>query len=310
VVNPFGFKVFMVKMHKESLSLTKSLLDHGRAVKKLDSLSFLIALMFIVLLAPWILGFAVREVFASVGGVILGFGCMFGASANIVFTSIIFVFITHPFDVGDRIIVDGETLFVYEIGLFCTSFQRWDSHLVYYPNSALVDRHIVNVRRSGPMIEWIDLILDSSTPTTTLNVLNEKILHLIQSQDSYFDLVYHFSLSTNTGLERKSIPSDKSTTNGTLPFHDVTLRKDDGKPSLPPLSSSHSLTNSACLYGWDLTDCRLLRLGIPLKHKVNFQDGTARMQRHLTFMFALHDILRDLNVRYYPPTLRVSKGHG
>lgn len=37
---------------------------------------------------------------------------MFGNSARVTFESLIFLFVTHPYDVGDRIVVDGQNMLV------------------------------------------------------------------------------------------------------------------------------------------------------------------------------------------------------
>ena len=52
---------------------------------------------------------------------------IFGESLRNIFNSALFVFVTHPFDVGDRCTVDGftnqESLFVHKINFFTTVFR-------------------------------------------------------------------------------------------------------------------------------------------------------------------------------------------
>jgi small-conductance mechanosensitive channel len=61
--------------------------------------------------------------------------------------SIVFLFFTHPYDVGDRLIIDGETLNVKEFGLMSTTFTRWDGSEIYSPNIVLAASNIHNVKR-------------------------------------------------------------------------------------------------------------------------------------------------------------------
>lgn len=51
--------------------------------------------------------------------------------------SIIFLFIKHPFDVGDRVIVNKETYTVKEIRLLSTVFLDGNSTSVQAPNVVL-----------------------------------------------------------------------------------------------------------------------------------------------------------------------------
>ena len=46
---------------------------------------------------------------------------IFGNSARTTFESLIFLFVVHPFDVGDRIFVDGQSMIVEVCALFFRS---------------------------------------------------------------------------------------------------------------------------------------------------------------------------------------------
>lgn len=52
-------------------------------------------------------------------------------------TSIIFLFIKHPFDVGDRVVISKETYTVKEIRLLSTVFLDSSSALIQAPNNQL-----------------------------------------------------------------------------------------------------------------------------------------------------------------------------
>lgn len=67
----------------------------------------------------------------------LGLSWLIGGSLQEVLTSIIFLFIKHPFDVGDRVIINKETYTVKEIRLLSTVFLDSGSTLVQAPNNML-----------------------------------------------------------------------------------------------------------------------------------------------------------------------------
>ena len=62
---------------------------------------------------------------------------MIGSSLAEVLTSIIFLFIKHPYDVGDRVTVNKETFTVKEIRLLSTIFLDSNACLVQAPNTVL-----------------------------------------------------------------------------------------------------------------------------------------------------------------------------
>lgn len=68
-------------------------------------------------------------------------------------TSIIFLFIKHPYDVGDRIKLDKDVYTVKEIRLLSTIFLNGDNALVQAPNVVLNSQFIINFRRSPEMSE-------------------------------------------------------------------------------------------------------------------------------------------------------------
>ena len=69
--------------------------------------------------------------------VFLGLSWLIGASLQEVLSSIIFLFIKHPFDVGDRVVINKETYTVKEIRLLSTVFLDSTSGIVQAPNNQL-----------------------------------------------------------------------------------------------------------------------------------------------------------------------------
>jgi hypothetical protein len=87
--------------------------------------------------------------------------------------------------------------------------------------------------------------------------------------------------------------------------------KTQGTLTRSPSKGAEGQPNVIEVKGWEILDNRLLRLGIVLRHKVNFQEGFPRAARHYSFMSFLHDALKELDIKYYPPTRKVefSGGH-
>ncbi len=66
-----------------------------------------------------------------------GLSWLIGSTLSDVLTSIIFLFIRHPFDVGDRVDIDDVAYTVKEIRLLSTIFLNVDGVYVQVPNSVL-----------------------------------------------------------------------------------------------------------------------------------------------------------------------------
>lgn len=85
---------------------------------------------------------------------------MIGNSAKNLFEGVIFLFVTHPYDVGDRVFIDGQNLIVKELGILTTVFQKSDGQVLYSPNAVLVGKPITNIRRSGNIMQVVEIQVD------------------------------------------------------------------------------------------------------------------------------------------------------
>ena len=78
------------------------------------------------------------SVLSGAGTVILGLSWLIGDSLSDVLASIIFLFIKHPYDVGDRVTTeDGKSFTVKEIQLLSTIFLDDNNCFVQAPHSQL-----------------------------------------------------------------------------------------------------------------------------------------------------------------------------
>lgn len=95
---------------------------------------------------------------ATAGTALLSLSFVFAVTTQEILGSCIFLFVKHPYDVGDRveILVDGTkaSMLVEKISLLYTIFVRTDKmQLVQTPNIQLNNLWIENVTRSGPTPE-------------------------------------------------------------------------------------------------------------------------------------------------------------
>jgi len=165
------------RIYRERKALTASLKDMSSAVAKLDAV--MIGVVFIVILFICLLIFNPSDSLSSLiplATIVLGFSFVFGNSAKTIFESLIFIFSTHVYDVGDLVIIDDQILTVKEFGLFATTFRRVDGQEVVAPNSLLATNKLIhNLRRSGSMWETTNLGVSYDTPLEIIEQLKIRL---------------------------------------------------------------------------------------------------------------------------------------
>ncbi|KAJ7504553.1 Mechanosensitive ion channel-domain-containing protein [Mycena galericulata] len=165
------------RIYRERKALTSSLKDVGSAVAKLDAVLVAVALLLVIFLC--LLIFNKSDTVTSLvplATIILGFSFIFGNSAATLFNSLIFIFSTHVFDVGDLVMIDDQVLTVREFGLFATTFRRVDGQEIIAPNSLLAGSKLVhNLRRSHSMWETTNLTVSYDTPLEALEELRVRL---------------------------------------------------------------------------------------------------------------------------------------
>lgn len=99
--------VVQVKVYKGRKALAHALNDTKTAVKQLNKL--VTGILIIIMIVVWLLlvGIATTKVLVFLSSQLVLAVFMFGNTCKTIFEAIIFVFVMHPFDVGDRCVIDG-----------------------------------------------------------------------------------------------------------------------------------------------------------------------------------------------------------
>ncbi|MCO5590474.1 hypothetical protein L7F22_044444 [Adiantum nelumboides] len=107
-----SFIKWVVNVYTERRALCLTLNDNKTVVEKLHRLLNVVLVMILIPVFVLIFGVETPKILVFFTSLVLPSVFMFGNSAKNVFESLIFLFVTHPFDVGDRIVVDGQTMLV------------------------------------------------------------------------------------------------------------------------------------------------------------------------------------------------------
>ncbi|KAK6119681.1 hypothetical protein DH2020_046570 [Rehmannia glutinosa] len=177
---------WVVKVYKGRKALAHALTDTKTAVKQLNKL--VTGVLIVIMIIVWLLltGIATTKVLVFLSSQLVLVAFMFGNTCKTIFEAIIFVFVMHPFDVGDRCVIDGVQMIVEEMNILTTVFLRFDNEKIYYPNSVLATKPISNFYRSPDMGDSLEFSIDFKTPLEKIGALKEKIKKYLENNPQHW----------------------------------------------------------------------------------------------------------------------------
>lgn len=175
-INNIALKNWVVNAYKCRRALTFALNDAKTIVKRLHQIANILVGIIVICIWRLILNIGTTQFFVLVGSQIFLATFIYWDTLKKIFESVKFLFITHPFDVGDHCKVDGAQMVVEEVNLLTTTFLRFDKSKIVLQNSKLVDSSIVNFYQGFAMGDKIDFDVHLSTPLTMIELLRERII--------------------------------------------------------------------------------------------------------------------------------------
>ncbi|KAM0893512.1 hypothetical protein ACQ4PT_025066 [Festuca glaucescens] len=185
-VSKRSLKNWVVNAFRERKALALTLNDTKTAVNKLSLMGNVVVGLIVSVLWLLILGIATTHFFVFVSSQLLVVVFVFGNTMKTIFEAIIFLFVMHPFDVGDRCEIEEVQVVVEEMNIMTTVFLRYDNLKIYYPNSVLATKPILNFYRSPDMGEGVDFSIHVATPVEKLALMKERILRYIDSKKEHW----------------------------------------------------------------------------------------------------------------------------
>ncbi|CAD5184762.1 unnamed protein product [Musa acuminata subsp. malaccensis] len=181
-----SLKNWVVNVFKERRALALTLNDTKTAINKLHQMATVVVA--VVVLAIWllILDIATTKFFVFLSSQLLLVTFVFGNTLKMIFEAIIFLFVMHPFDVGDRCEIGGVQMIVEEMNILTTIFLRYDNQKVSYPNGVLATLPIGNIYRSPDMGDAVDFSVHVSTPVEKLALMKERIMAFIERKKDHW----------------------------------------------------------------------------------------------------------------------------
>ncbi|KAB8265331.1 Mechanosensitive ion channel-domain-containing protein [Aspergillus pseudonomiae] len=208
-----------VEIGRERKAITASLKDLDSVVSRLDNvLEFFVVVISLIVFVS-LISTSASGVLTSAGSSILALSWLFSATAQEFLQSIIFVFVKHPFDVGDRVTIYGnagdaglgDDYFVKQISLLYTEFKKMQGHIVQAPNSYLNGLFILNQRRSGALAEAVPIVIKYGTTLEQIDALRQRLLEFVRSEKREFQ--------TNILTEMRAVTENFSVTLNVVFFY-------------------------------------------------------------------------------------------
>ncbi|CAO3633413.1 unnamed protein product [Mucor hiemalis] len=180
------FRDTVLHVYRERKDISISMRDTSQALGKIDLMLLGVTLVALIFTAFAIFKVEVWHSLVPLGSILLALTFVFGNTAKNTFESVLFLFVTHPYDAGDYVLIDGQYLLVHNLGVMGTSFISGDGQLVYAPTTVLMTKLITNVRRSGNMGETVTINIDFRTTSDQFWELHDRLSAWVASQSRDF----------------------------------------------------------------------------------------------------------------------------
>ncbi|KAK0528798.1 hypothetical protein OC842_004440 [Tilletia horrida] len=180
----------VLAVYKERRFLSRSVQDVHHAVSTLDTVILTLAMIIILFEALAIFNVNISKMVTTVYTLGLAFAFIFKQTASNVFDSIVFLFVTHAYDTGDRIMIGDQVMVVKRMSLLSTQFTLADGTVIvkspsqdmYVSNALLGTLMITNFRRSGYQWESVPLQFPFDTPLAKLDAIEEDMKHWLATE--------------------------------------------------------------------------------------------------------------------------------
>uniref|UniRef100_A0A7N0V7T4 Mechanosensitive ion channel protein n=1 Tax=Kalanchoe fedtschenkoi TaxID=63787 RepID=A0A7N0V7T4_KALFE len=195
-------KNWVVSAFRERRALALTLNDTKTAVNKLHQMVNVIVSIMIAIIWLIILGIASSKFFLVVSSQLVVAAFIFGNTLKTIFEAIIFLFVIHPFDVGDRCEIEGVQMVVEEMNILTTVFLRYDNLKILYQNSVLATKAIQNFFRSPDMGDSVEFLVHIATPVEKIALMKQRITSYIESKSEHWNPSPTVILKDIDGLTR------------------------------------------------------------------------------------------------------------
>ncbi|KAK6537546.1 hypothetical protein TWF694_011728 [Orbilia ellipsospora] len=130
---------------------------------------------------------SIKNTFGYAATVLASLGFAFNGTITELFAAVIFIFVKHPFDVGDVVGIGSEEYVVEHISLLYTQVRNNSNNkYAHFPNSILNSKMVENVSRSKAMQETFVISLSYDTTVEDIDLLKAELRTFIHANPRDF----------------------------------------------------------------------------------------------------------------------------
>ncbi|KAH9411498.1 mechanosensitive ion channel [Ordospora pajunii] len=173
-------------LYYERLNISKTLQSKDNVINKLDMILAFIAGYIGTITVMMILGINYTELLAAIVPSLMAFSWIFSDNIKDIYNCFVFLLVSHPYDFGDWVVIDGQDLRVSSVDLMSSTFIAANGRLVYIPTTILFHTKIHNIRRSGKQFDEVTIIVDKATPFEKAQSLRDSVGKLLSENSKSF----------------------------------------------------------------------------------------------------------------------------
>lgn len=181
----------VVEFSRERKSIASSMHDVDQAITVLDRLLCTVVFIAIIFVFVAFLNQSFVTTLATAGTALLSLSFVFAATTQEILGSCIFLFVKHPYDIGDRVDISADQYTVEHISLLFTVFRRANGAkvggLVQIPNIVLNTLSIENLSRSHAMMEEHSVFVSFDTTFEDVQILRNELNKFVMDKDNSRD---------------------------------------------------------------------------------------------------------------------------
>lgn len=176
--------MLVVNAGLERRNRATSMQDISQAIAVLDRLLSLIVLIAIALIYATFFSSAFAAKTTQLWTTFTGLAFAIGGTVTEFLSCCLFLFVKHPYDVGDRVDINQVELIVERISLMYTVFRRVDSDkIVQIPHNITNTLWVENVSRSKAMKERLTLAVAATTSFEDIETLHAELQTFVTSPE-------------------------------------------------------------------------------------------------------------------------------
>uniref|UniRef100_A0A1D2ACS5 EF-hand domain-containing protein n=3 Tax=Auxenochlorella protothecoides TaxID=3075 RepID=A0A1D2ACS5_AUXPR len=154
----------ILQVFRERQNLAASLTDTKSVVGKLETMVGVVLHIVMAFLYLVIFRVDVMNFYLTFSSMILAFSFIFNQSLRMIYENAVFLFVIHPYDIGDTLLLDKQACRVDAINLTYTTMTDPSNAQLWYPNEKLRAAPFINLSASGNRCETLAVAVDVDTP--------------------------------------------------------------------------------------------------------------------------------------------------